>query len=44
MSKLHVQPEIPLKSIFKNVFQTDHIPNYTILTINRHHNIAVDCK
>ena len=33
MSKLHFQPEIPLKSIFKNVFQTDYIPNYTISRI-----------
>ena len=43
MSKLHFQPEIPLKSIFKNVFQIDYIQNYTIYS-NKHHNIAVNCK
>ena len=35
MSKLHFQPEIPLKSSLKNVFQTDYIQNYSILTIIR---------
>ena len=35
MSKLYLQPDLPLKSIFKNVFQTNYIHNYTLLTIMR---------
>ena len=35
MSNLHFRTEIPLKNIFKNVFQTRY-------NSNQHHNIAVN--